>query len=124
MSEDVDSEIEGIGHYILHSQNGIRFMRIECPICEVWVDGPLLIEEGNVHLFETWPVDSHKIVEIAAGWQKRLQGKAEIPIEKVHIHIQAANLSIYPDWKPAGMGQYFRLGKPITEPRDFVEGRL
>jgi len=120
--------IEQMGHWFLQSQNGYQYMKIQCPVCKIWVDGPVFIEESRVHFLETWPADTRarEIVEITAGWQKRLNGKAEIPFEKLCIHIQMVSLYLYPDYLLSGvegLTQYFRSGKQITEPREFVEGR-
>lgn len=85
-------EVQAIGHWQLMDQNGVNHLKIQCPKCRIWVDGPVFIEENGVHLLETWPVDTHRIVMIAARWKQILQEDAEIQLEKLCIHIQVAHL--------------------------------
>lgn len=125
MEDSMTSEIDGIGHRVLESRFGYLYMRIKCPKCGIWFDGPVLLEEGGVHFFPTYrPKYSHEIVRIAAEWQKRLKCEAEIPIEYLHIHVQMVDLNFYPDWIRCGQIEYYRRGKPLTELRDLVEGNF
>lgn len=122
MSESQDGSVE---HWIMSSMNGYRFMRFRCPICKIWIDGPVFVEEGGVHFIETWPGESHEIVEIVSGWQKRLAGKADIAIDKLHIHVQMVNLDLDPDWTvlgKTGFVQYYLSGEPIDDPKQVYLG--
>lgn len=116
---------EEIGHWVLLSRNGYKYIRIQCPICKIWTDGPVLIEEDGVHLFETWPVDeTHEILEIIKAWRRRLTKLVEIPIEKLHIHVQIVDLHLDPSCSKHGFIQHFRNGKDIKDPRDLMECRF
>jgi len=121
-----DFQVGAVKHYIIQSCNGTKFISVECPICGIVVEGPALIEKGNVHFLDAWPARAHEMAEIAARWQKILTGKAEVPIEKLHIHLQIVDLNLHPDWlesSPYGLVQYFRLGELVDTPKELVEGK-
>jgi hypothetical protein len=117
-----------IGHYVMQSRYGYRYMMIQCPLCKIWIDGPVFIEENGVHLIETWPAeeDAHDIVEIASGWQRRLVQEAEIPLDALHIHVQLVNLYLHPDWlvlNNFGSTQYYLSGELVEEPWQVFQGK-
>jgi len=110
---------EEVGYWVILSKNGYRYMSFQCPICKIWVDGPVFVEEGSVHFMETSSSEAHEIVEITFAWQKRLAEEAEIAIDDIHIHVQMVNLDLDPDWpvlKRYGMTQFFLSGELVEEP--------
>jgi hypothetical protein len=121
----MEPEIEGIGHWVIRSRNGYRYMSIECPICKIWIEGPVIIEDGSIHLMETWPAETHEIVEMTSKWQKRLTKEAEIPFDKLHIHVQMVNLFLDPDYfvsRGDGFIEYYLAGEGVEEPMKVIQG--
>lgn len=122
MNESRDERVE---HWAMLSRNGYRYMSFRCPICKIWVDGPVFVEEGRVHFVETWPTVAHEIVEITSGWQKRLAEEADIAIDELHIHVQMGNLDLDPDWfvlRRYGFTQYYLSGELIDDPMKIFLG--
>ena len=117
MNESIYGRVE---HWIMSSRNGYRYMSFRCPICKIWVDGPVFIEDGGVHFIETWPTDvAHEMVEIASGWQKRLAEQADFAFDRIPIHVQMVNLDLDPDWpimERYGFIQFYLGGEPVEDP--------
>jgi len=89
------------GHWLVRS--GYQDMLFRCPRCKIPIEGPVIIEKGGVHFVGTWSMFmSHELVDIASSWQRRLIELAEIPINKLCIHIEYVDLNIDPLWSIEG----------------------
>lgn len=73
---------------------------------------------------ETWPTDSHRIVEIISRWRTKLIGQAEVPIDRICIHVQMVDLHVYPDFTWSGFVQYFKAGEPLNSMREVARGKF
>jgi hypothetical protein len=110
-----------IGHWILEEKYGSMMMRIQCP-CGIWVNGPNLIKNGEVHLWETWPLSvTYELVALTDEWIKRIAPFSEVPLLKIHVHLEIVNLSAEPDFEYSGTVTYFKGGKALDN-REFVGG--
>lgn len=117
--------VEGVGHVLVESRGGHQFFRIRCPVCHIWLDGPSIIDENGVQIYNTWPCLSHEIAELTAEWKQRINSSSMVDLDRVHIHVQVVDLNIYPDWlehHPRACVQYYDDGEIVHDPGKLGEG--